>query len=196
MGFVKILCDIADLQLGYQSGAKIRPVEDGAWRIIQASDVTPDLEISTESMLRFEPTRDPERYLVQPGDVLFLARGPRTVALCPSDVPTCAVASNSFFILRSRGDVLPKYLAWWINQSTAQAYIGDIVTGATMPYVRRAEFERLPVDVPSQDTQRLVVDLDAARAREESLLIRLAQARRQVLSSISLQAVAAESCPA
>jgi len=183
------LRDIAALQIGYQSGRRIPVVADGPFRIVQAGDIAGDLRVSTAAMLRFVPERDPVRYLVGPDDVLFLARGPHNAAIVPDRELPDTVASNSFFILRPTAAVRPGYLAWWINHPATQLKIAEMVTGSTVPYVRRGDFERLAVAVPPPHVQDAVVALDAARAREAHLLQQLIDARHRHLSALALAAV-------
>lgn len=184
--------DVAEIQIGYQTGSRIQPAPGSAFRLVQASDITDDLRISRSALLRIEPERDPERYLVGPEDVLFLARGNRNCALVPQGDLENTIASNYFFILRPAESILPRYLAWWINQSAAQHFLAERAAGSTVFYIRRADFETLPIAVPSLATQEAIITLEGLRAHEEQLMHELISARRQLVSARALATISNE----
>ncbi len=134
-----MLRDIAEIQIGYQHRDKGHPITTGSTgthRIIQIKDL--DLEepfkrevigrggsapyVWLDNLYQVTPAGDAERYLVSQGDVLFLSRGQRTYAVPVLQALENTVASYYFYILRPDPDRIdPEYLAWFINQPTAQA---------------------------------------------------------------------------
>lgn len=204
------LRDICDIQLGYQHRERVADVQHGSHRLIQGKDVVraellPDWEtqpagwrIATDSLDRVTPKGDVARYQLQPGDVLFVSRGTTNIAIplnedslqpYPEDWDDL-IAAYTFFVLRpDRSRVLPEYLAWFINQPPAQAFLLRQSRGSLVKLLPKGVFEELEIPVPSLTLQQKVVELEHLRAREESLLRRLIAARRQVTQHVSLNAV-------
>jgi Type I restriction modification DNA specificity domain len=116
-------------------------------------------------------------YLVQPGDVLFMARGERNRAAVIRSCPLSSVASSAFFVLHPNSDsVLPEYLAWYLNQVPAQTAIAQIRTGAGTPLVQRPQFGALPIPVPQLAQQKTIAGLADLMLREKQLARQLTEA--------------------
>jgi hypothetical protein len=74
------------------------------------------------------------------------------------------------------------YLAWYLNQTPAQAAIDRMRTGAGTPLVQRRSFETLPVVVPPEAVQGEVARVGELMARERLLREHLDQALNQLQS--------------
>jgi restriction endonuclease S subunit len=83
-----------------------------------------------------------------------------------------------------RRRVLPKYLAWAINQPDAQRRLGAEAQGTSLRMIPMAALENLDIAVPDLQTQRRIVELDALARQEGQLLRRLAALRGQLVSAI------------
>ena len=186
----KTLREIADIQIGYQLPGRIPHDSAAVCRIIRMRDIDDAGCLWTEKMACFTPQRDADRYVVSAGDVVFQARGSRNLAFVLNEVPTDTLASNHFYIVRMRSDaVLPQYLAWFVNQPSAQVHLTGKAQGTTMMLVPREAFESLEVDVPPLDVQRTIVELAALRQRERSLVENLERKRDTLIRALSLRAI-------
>jgi hypothetical protein len=95
-----------------------------------------------------------------------------------------------FYVLRpDRQRVLAEYLAWCINQRPAQAFLARHSRGTLVKLLPKGVFEELEVPVPPLEKQRLIVDIEHLRAREEFLFKRLADSRARLVQHLSLVAV-------
>ncbi len=200
------LRDIAEIQSGYQHRDKAHPISmdsTGTHRIIQIKDLDPEEQFKDEviehggivpyvwagDLNRVTPSGDARRYLVSRGDVLFLSRGQR-----PCAVPILAslkdtVASYYFYILRpDAARVSSEYLAWFINQSTAQAFLERLQRGSHIQIIPKSAFEELEVIVPPLVTQCAIAKLERLRQKEEHIMSRLVQARRRLVNGLALRA--------
>jgi hypothetical protein len=62
------------------------------------------------------------KHLLRAGDVLFAAKGTKNFAAVYEEHNLPAVASTSFFVIRLlSSDVLPEYMAWFLNNPNTQA---------------------------------------------------------------------------
>lgn len=208
------LHDIAEVQLGYQHREKISHVEHGSHRLIQGKDVVRSDSVTgnsdqpvgwrllTDNLDRVTPKGDAERYRLQPGDVLFVSRGTTNIAVplnehtvqpLPDDWNEI-IPAYTFYILRpDRSRVIPEYLAWYINQPIAQAFLAQQSRGTLVKLLPKTIFEDLEVPVPSLSVQQQVMQVEALRGREESLLRQLIAARQRLVQQTCLTAVAPKS---
>lgn len=204
------LGDIAEIAIGYQHRERVSHVEHGTHRLIQGKDIVRSEELAddsdhqsgwrvlTQELDRVTPKGNAGRYRIQPGDLLFVSRGTTNIAVplvepfvkpMPFDWDTL-IPAYVFYILRpDHQRVLPEYLAWFINQRPAQAFLARHSRGTLVKLLPKSVFEELEVPVPPLEKQRLIVELEHLRAREEFLLKQLADARRRLVQRTCLAAV-------
>lgn len=185
------ITDIADIQIGYQFRKKIEPVEDGTHWLVQIRDFDKDLVLHKDGLLRVYIDKPVEPYLIRKGDVLFLSRGHRNWAAAITDDLKDTITVSHFFVMKVKSaQVMPEYLAWYINQAPVQE---DLHTnarrGTHMPLIPLSEFTNLTVEVPDLETQKKVVALNNLMEKEKRLLNELQIRREHLVSSISLQAI-------
>lgn len=194
------LAGISEIRNGYQFRGKVKPVElrggkeeavlpPGVVRVIQIKDIDDDRRLHAEDLTLVRIDADPEKYEARQGDVLFLARGHRLFATAITEPLRNTVATGYFFILRPTTDaVLPRYLAWYINQPPFQAALRTFMKGTHQPLVARKDIEDLEVDVPPRATQEVIVALDDLRVKESRLMAALQEKRSQLVQALSMMA--------
>lgn len=183
------ISELAEVQIGYQSRGQIRPDPQGTHRIIQIKDIDDKNELKAKDLYSIVPERDPERYLVNLGDVLFLSRGRCNLAVAIREHVNDTIAAGTFYVLRigSHG-ILPEYLAWYINQPQAQADLRSRAQGTNIAFVTKSAFESLEIDVPAIPIQRGIAELAALVSREKALLSQLVNKREQMMSAVCFSA--------
>ncbi len=203
------LNEIADIQIGYQPREKVLSDREGTHRLIQIKDLdladehddqftagTPRLWLGDLDPVT--PRAGAERYRIEPGDVLFAARGVGNVAvpLVEGHVQPYpaswdeVIPAYTFYIVRPRDDRLQaEYLAWYINQPPAQAYIRGQSRGTLAKLLPKGIFGELDILVPPVKVQRKIVELDQLRAREEHYMHQLIEARRRLVQQLCLDLV-------
>lgn len=182
---------IAEVQIGYQPKASVQPHPNGTHRLIQVKDVRPDGKLNPIGLFRIVPEREPDKYLVTRGDVLFLARGWRNFAVAIREWMENTLAAGTFYIIRIRAtsDLLPEYLAWYINQPSTQAILKSRAQATNIPLVTKAVFETLEIAIPPLPIQQTTVELDSLARKEQALLAKLAIKRRQLISAVCMDAI-------
>jgi restriction endonuclease S subunit len=183
--------DIADIQIGYQFRGKIEADPKGTHKVIQIRDFDELQNLQVTSLYKVTPKYDAERYLVNKGDILFLARGHRNYAIPIKNLLENTIAASYFFILRLKNDnVLPEYLAWFIKQSPAQAYLYNIARrGTHMPMVPKSAFENMPINIPDLKMQTTTIKLNSLLEKERSLMYQLQEKRTLFINAICLKAI-------
>lgn len=183
--------DIVDIQSGYQFRGQVKPsTSKDAVSFIQIRDVDAEQGLNRDGIVKIDVDVKVDRYLVQEGDVIFLARGANLLAVAISEPLVNTIATGYFFILRLKTDAItPGYLAWFLNQPRYQARWQKFMQGSHMQLVSKSDIQHIEIELPPLATQRVIVELDALR-REESRLLDLIQAKReQLIRTISTRAV-------
>ena len=184
---------VAGIQVGYQAKARIKERARGTHRLIQSKDFDSFHRLRFESLTTFFPERKPEIYSVHKGDILFQARGVAHFAYCIEEDLKDTLAAGSFYILRLRHEnLLPQYLAWWLNQPKAQRYFQSQAGGTGISFVSKSTLSRLQVQVPPLSVQKKVVKMVTLAKREQFLLGRLSKLRSQLVKAACIKAVKSE----
>jgi restriction endonuclease S subunit len=182
--------NIATIQIGYPFRKKIEPLSEGTHRVIQMKDFDENRVLHVEQLTNIKLEGDVGKYLVSKDDILFLSRGHKNFAVMLYDSFEDTVVVSYFFILKVKTEnILPEYLAWYINQPIAQKYIYNLARrGTHMPVVPLSEFENLKVDIPDLETQKKIVELNKLLDRENTLLKELQNKRTMLIRSLSIKA--------
>ena len=92
-----------------------------------------------------------------------------------------------FFVIRVKNNrlILPEFLAWQINQVSAQAYIKKSSVGSTVTNIRKDVLENLNVTIPLLETQKLIVKMAKAAFAEKRLLQELIRNREQQMQALA-----------
>jgi hypothetical protein len=171
--------ELAQIQSGYTVRSPLVSDEAGVL-VAQVRDLAFDGSGGTRNLQRCSIEGAIERYLIRSGDVVFRSRGERTTAIAlGSDFAEPAVALLPLIILRpDRSRILPDYLAWAINQPSAQQKLDADAQGTNLRMVPKSSLEALDIDVPPVETQVKVMRLHMLIEQELSLSHQLATLRR------------------
>jgi restriction endonuclease S subunit len=179
------LKDIATIRSGYLFRERIKPDASGRYLVVQVGDITPDAQLSRGSLARVSLPDVKRSQILESGDVLFISRGPRKQAVAITSPVENAIATSQFFVLRPGENVLPEFLAWYINQRPAQRYIEERSTGTSASLINLAAMKSLPVETPPLETQARVTKIHQLSLREKELMEAI-QNRRRALIEMSL----------
>ncbi|MFT8952827.1 MAG: restriction endonuclease subunit S [Gluconobacter sp.] len=182
------LVAVASISAGHPFRGRIDPVAGVETAVVQMRD-TSSSGVDWTSCVRTEVTGRREPDWLRPGDILFPARGnvSQAVLIDESIGSLQAVAAPHFFLLRvTRSDVLPAYLAWWLNQEPAQRYLEQNSQSSTLVRnIARPVLEATPVVLPPLPRQEQIVELANAMQREDALLHRLRQTNQQIMTGLA-----------
>jgi hypothetical protein len=184
------LGQLAEIRTGYtfRKPAKGTPVTP--YLVIQIKDVRTDGKINAANLVTMNLPSVSERFFLEAGDILFCARGTRNqAAVFVGDVPE-VVAGAQFFVIKVHGGkVLPEYLAWCINQQSAQKYLATCVHGTYISMIHKESLMELPIPVPSVAFQRKILAVHELALREQKLMDELKQLRAELVGELCGQAV-------
>ncbi len=182
--------DITVIQIGYQFRKKLEPEIDGSHKVVQIKDIDENQNLNQKGLCRVTIDKLSEKYLILKNDILFLARGHRNYAIPVIDSMEGTIAASHFFILKIKtNNVIPEYLAWFINQAPAQEYLHNLARrGSHMPIIPKSVFENLKVHIPDIETQKKIVKLNTLIDKERTLLYNLREKRALLIRSLCLKA--------
>jgi len=186
------LKQLTDVRSGHPFRGSVPEIADGPALAIQMRDISVASGVAWDKVVHTDAEGRKEPDWLQPGDILFVAKGARNFAVCLKDIPAPAVCSQYFFLIRVLDikSLLPEFLAWQINQLPAQRYLSKNAEGTDQLSIRRGVLEALPITVPSMAQQRQLIQLDQAARRERDLLERLIHNREQQLQTMVLKLLA------
>jgi restriction endonuclease S subunit len=122
-----------------------------------------------------------QKHLLQPGDVLFAAKGTKNFAAVYDNEGLPAVASTSFFLMRIKDeDILPDYLAWFLNSPATQTLLKGQAIGTSMVSISKSVLENLEIPRPNLQTQRAILRITALRNQEKALKLEI-ETLREIL---------------
>jgi restriction endonuclease S subunit len=114
-----------------------------------------------------------QKHLLQDGDILFMAKGSKNVAVIYRNLAGSAVASSSFIVVRLNSNfktqVLPEYLAWFINHPRSQEFLKSHSKGSGIPSIALSGFAELEVSIPDLETQKNILAIHQLRIKEKTL---------------------------
>jgi len=186
----KRIKDIATVQIGYHFTRKIIPDPEGSFQVIQMKDIDDRNQLDITGIIRIGPDKDVSRYLIKKGDVLFVSRGSNNCAVTIDKDLNNTIPVSSFYIVRLKSDaLLSAYLAWYINQLTAQRYLEKNLKGSYISMIGKDDFQNLLIEIPPRSLQEAVIELDALQKREKLLLHKIAYKREHLIQAISMKAI-------
>jgi restriction endonuclease S subunit len=186
---MRLLGEIAKIRAGFPFRGRVEPDVAGHHRVVQIKDVSDDGHVSFNGLLRTEVEGIKGEHFVRAGDVLFISRGTRRQAAAVNIDPGDVIASGQFFIIGRSPEVMPEFLAWYINRRPAQEYLTENAAGSNVQIITRPVLERLPIELPPLETQRRIVDVYKLSLEEQRLLTAIAERRARLVEETLLKEV-------
>lgn len=182
------LREIVSVQMGYSFRTRLESRCTGAVAVVQMKDLTDENRVDCSGMMRIDMEKPKEHQLVKPGDLIFRSRGLTANSAIMADDPGIAVVAAPLLRIRVTDcRVLPEYLNWFISQAPARIFLASHAKGTAQKMISKEALESLDVLVPSLERQRRVVEAAALAEKEQSIMKKLAEKRRQYISAALMQ---------
>lgn len=181
--------DIANVQMGYSFRSRLENSKDGRVAVIQMKDLKDDNIVNCDELTRIEMEPIKEHHLAQKGDLVFRSRGHDSTSAVLLDDPGKAIVTAPLLRIRiNKPDkILPEYLNWYISQRDAQVFLTSRAKGTVQKMISKEAIENLEVSLPALEQQQKIVELASLSAREQILLQKLAEKRKQYVSTLLMQ---------
>lgn len=175
---------------GYSFRGKVEQVNNGGLRVIQMKDVDYHSGVIMNDLLEIDYHTINDKYHLQEGDVLLLAKGANNYAFLVANIEYPAIASSAFFVLRvDRAKVDPAFLVWQINNGGPQQYLKDRRAGTYIPNVNKAELLNMPIELPKLEQQKKIAKIAGLSLQEQILQQQIITKRNQMIHTLLNQSL-------
>lgn len=169
------------------SGVYEKPDPEGEVACLQTKDCADTVVVKLAS--RVGLTTRVQKNLLQPGDVLFAAKGVNYLCVVFRE-PDLAVASTSFFVIRPKSPaVTPEYLCWFLRHPSVMAYFKAHQAGSATPLIHKPAVENLVVPVPPLEQQQRIVELARLSRRARELQLQLIEKRETLMQQLLMNKI-------
>jgi len=183
------LIDVASVSAGYAFRGKIKEFPDGTIDVIQMKDIDETHRVDWTSLMKTRISENKSPNWLKKSDILFLARGNNNHAVY-LDVPSEQTLCSPHFLrihVRNESEVLPKFLAWQINQKPAQEYLSRVGEGNKVGNIRRSVLESIPIVIPTITNQSSIIEFNKLVNNERDLLLQQINIHQLMMTSIAQQ---------
>ena len=171
------LASVCEILPGYPFRGKVPEAEGSDIRVVQIKDVSVELGIRWDGCQTTTLTGKKDPGWLRPGDVLFVAKGNRNFAVSVDhsieQAAIQAVAAPVFYLLRCHAQLLPEYLAWWLNQEPSQRYFEQNAEGSQVKSIRRSVLAETPLALPALRQQAALAALQQNLRQQQQTLQQL-----------------------
>ena len=153
-----------------------------------------------EKKTTFSQAPSRARRIARPGDVVYATIRPnlKATALVPQ-VETPLIVSTAFAVLRPKEGLLPKYLAYAVQDGTFTHQLSRSAVGVSYPAIDEQTVKAARIPVPDMESQRRIVEfldaeleqIDALTAEQERLVSLLIE-RRVALADVIMESIEAD----
>ncbi len=130
------------------------------------------------------------KHLLKPGDILFAAKGTRNFAAVYESYNPPSVASTSFFVMRlTVNNVLPEYLAWFLNHPDTQKFLKANAMGSSIVSISKAVLEIVEIPVPTIERQQAVIKIASLKIQERRIKKQLNDLQEQYIQHLLIKSI-------
>lgn len=167
----KKISQVAEIKSGYLFKEGIKPDKEGNVSVVQLKDVNDRGVLNLHELQRISLDKTTSENFLAVGDVLLKAKTNHPVsALVKEQLPSTIATAHYFIISVKKADVLPGYLAWYLNQHPAQIYFDRNAGGTRIQVINKQLLGELDVVVPDLKTQEKIAKIYELHQREQDLV--------------------------
>tara|TARA_B100001094_G_scaffold56583_1_gene52075 strand:+ start:3513 stop:4100 length:588 start_codon:yes stop_codon:yes gene_type:complete len=189
-----ILSDIAHIKPGYPFRRKIVVDPDATTRVIQLRDLNPQGVLNYYRISRAHLTGKKKPDWVETGDLLFVAKGQRNIAVCIAQVLMHTVCAPQFFHIQFKSEccdtVDPMFITWQLNQPPCQNYFLKNSEGSSQTHIRKPILAQAPIILPDIEQQKAITRLYLSTLEEAKIVHDILENRRQQMHIIAAELMA------
>jgi restriction endonuclease S subunit len=176
----KKLQEISNVFSGYSFRSGLDEKAGGDIYVIRAKDVDENLYIDINELITIREEGFKEKFFLKKGDVILSARGKLGAAILDTGQDNIIASSSVYIIRLQRSDVIPEYLAIFLNSIDGQRKIKERITGSAIKTILRKDLKDIPIKIPDIKTQKEIVDVYKISQREQQLLQQKTLLKKQI----------------
>ncbi len=167
---IKTVKQVARVAAGYTFRKAIKGSPDGQSRVIMAKNINEHGAINYEDLTNISDIPNRSNALVENGDVLLSSRGVFRAGVFWDKMESVVAASSTFILRVKNTEVVPEYVAIYLNSEAGQAGIQKILTGSTIKTILRKSLENLKIPIPALSIQKQIINISQNIQKREALL--------------------------
>ena len=184
------LADIADIRQGYQVRKEAEGNKGHTVNIIKMADITTDYTIEWDrlSVVRLENIKS--SHYLENEDIIFCARGADNYSIMIDEPKTDSIAAYHFLVISpDPQQVVPAYLAWFLQLPVSRAYFTGNALRGTVPLVKKETLAKYEIPLIDLEKQERVAELYKLKNKEKTLVYQLADKREKLINAILYNAL-------
>lgn len=176
----KQLNEIAEIILGYTFRNSLKLQEDGNAFVVQARNVSEDIIIKNDDLLKINLENNRAKSFAQNNDVVLASRGIFKTSVVKSNSNNL-IASASVYLLRLKTTkVIPEYLSIYLNSDFVQKKINEKITGAVIKSLLKKDVAEIEVIVPGLEDQKKIINIYFNNLEQKKLLNKKIELTNQI----------------
>ena len=186
----KRISQIAEIKSGYLFKKGIDPAKDGNVSVVQLKDVDDRGFLKLEGLQRISLDKIASENFLSVGDILLKAKTNNPVsAVFREKLPNTIATAHYFIISIKKADVLPGYLAWYLNQRPAQIYFERNAGGTRIQVINKQILGDLEVVIPDLEAQERIEKIYQLHQREQNLSDAIKEKKHKLILSQLLSVI-------
>lgn len=185
MKTIEVLCN--ELTTGATNALfeKSENDSEGTMRLLTGSSVNLNGEIVEQqlSSVTIAEGKSMQRFLLQAGDVVLLAKGNsiRAGYVTEQIAKLNVIASANFIVLRpNQNEVLGEVLVAYFNSPAGQSVLDTASTGASIKNINLANIRKMEIELPMLSKQREIAELFHTSNQAYNATLNLAEQQKKV----------------
>ena len=177
------LQDLTELQMGYSFRGRVDFSGEEGIPVIQMKDFDKAGALDTSKLYRVDIPFKGNHY-TQSGDLVFRARGGKpTTSIIKKGAEQMVIAAPLVRIRVSDArELIPEYLLWYLHQREAQSFFHARSEGTVLQMISVATLASLPIQLPTLEKQREIIELSKLIEKEKSLMEDLVEKRQKLMN--------------
>ncbi|MEJ6122804.1 restriction endonuclease subunit S [Vibrio sp. 2-Bac 85] len=188
MKTIEVLCN--ELTTGATNALfeKIENNVEGTLHLLTGSSVNLNGEIIEQhlSQVTIKDGKDIQRFLLQEGDVVLLAKGNsiRAGYVTENIAQLNVIVSANFILLRpNNNQLLGEVLVTYFNSAVGQSMLDATSTGAAIKNINLSNIKKMELELPELSKQHEIAELFNARNQAYQATIKLAEQQKKVTTA-------------
>ncbi len=159
--------------------------------LLKGNNLDSEGGISTDGMdqIAFSTTRNIDRYILQEGDVVVMARGSaiRAGFVTKQVAQKKVIASANFIIIRpNTGEVMGEVIVAYLNSIIGQQRLQGLSKGSAIQHIPMSSIRELEIPVPSMQVQQKISDIFYANREAYKATLALAEQQKRTANASML----------
>lgn len=178
------LSELVSIRTGFQFRGEAPYSPQGKYSLIHLRDSADALSFEEQETHRFNISDIKKEDLLSKDDILLRSKGNNHFSVLVDCEVTNTVVSGLSLVIRCKDSrVVPSYLAWYLNQPPAQAFLTKISAGTSISVVNKGALGDLLIPLRSLSSQEAIGELYQLQLRKECLTMKLLKSSRRLLNA-------------